>query len=236
MSQFHSFMSPNLSASLPTPARLAAFGDIAPLMSSASLRSSSATPPTSAAPASPNAGLRIIIVAGDALHVHDAADHEGNVCPVPVTTLTVMASVNVSVMTIMVRQLDRGGESTSKWLATPLRGRTACRARRAVSLGSPPSATSPPLTPSVSLALVVGTPGSAFASPVRACPSPAFALRRPPVSAPLSPPLHEPPAACSALLPSVPSAPTATQSPWRLPPARLARADFPSLIPGICRS
>ena len=49
-------------------------------------------------------GLRIIIAAGEALHIHGATDHGGNVRSVPVT----MAPVNVSVMTIMARQFGRG--------------------------------------------------------------------------------------------------------------------------------
>ena len=110
--------------------------------------------------------------------LHDAADHDGDIRPVPVTTPTVMAPVNVSVMTIMVRQLARGVDCTLKRSAAPLRDRTACRARRAVSLGSPPSATSPSLTPSASLTLVPDTAVSASASPVRA--SPVTGVRTPP--------------------------------------------------------
>ncbi len=66
--------------------------------------------------------------------------------------------------------------------------------------------------------------------PRRQCglrPSPASALRRPPVSAPLP----EPPAACFARLPSPPPALTATQSPWRLPSAGFSGAVSPSLVP-----
>ncbi|MCY4440555.1 MAG: hypothetical protein OXE53_10150 [Deltaproteobacteria bacterium] len=57
---------------LPTPVRLAASGDIAPLVLSGSLRFSPATPPMSASPAraSPDTGLRIIIVAGGVADAH----------------------------------------------------------------------------------------------------------------------------------------------------------------------
>ena len=59
-------------------------------------------------------GLRFIFVAGDAVHIHDAADHRGNVRPVPFTTPAATTPVNVSVMTIMARQLHRGAHCTSK--------------------------------------------------------------------------------------------------------------------------
>ncbi len=130
--------------------------------------------------------------------------------PFPVRTPVAATSVNVSVMTIMARQLDRGVDCTSKPLAASLRGRTACRVRRAVSLGSSPTRI-----------------GVRFASPVRVssvtriCTSlsssvRAFAhasgtvLRKTAVSSP-----------CTA----------ATQSPWRLPSASFARVDSLSLIP-----
>ena len=48
--------------------------------------------------------LRIIIVAGDAVHVHDAADHHAMSCPAPVTPPSATTPVNVSVMTIMAWQ------------------------------------------------------------------------------------------------------------------------------------
>ena len=99
--------------------------------------------------------LPIIIAAGDAVHVHDAADHHRNVRTAPVTATV----VNVSVMTITARQLHRGARCNSKQLAASPRDRTACRLRRVVSLGSPPSATSLSLTPSTSLTLAVSTPG-----------------------------------------------------------------------------
>ena len=169
-------------------------------------------------------GLRIVIVAGDALHVHDAADHDGNVCPVPVTTPTVMVPVNVSVMTIMVRQLDRGADCTSKRLAAPLRDRTAWRTRCAVSHGSPPSATSPHSRRPPRCA----RRRHSAPHPRRQCglrPSLAFAPR--------CAPLPTPSAACSARLPSPPPALTATQSPWRLPSAGFAGVDSPSLIPQV---
>ena len=54
-------------------------------------------------------------------------------CPVPVTTTV----VNVSVMTIMARQLHCGADYTSRRSAAPLRDRAACTARRALSLGAP---------------------------------------------------------------------------------------------------
>ncbi len=91
-------------------------------------------------------------------------------CTVPVETPATTTAVNVSVMMIMARQLDRGARCTSKPSAAPLRDPTACRLRRVVSLGSPPSATSPALTPSASLTLVVSTTSSVFASPLRAPP------------------------------------------------------------------
>ena len=77
-------------------------------------------------------GLHITIVAGGAFHVHDTADHDGTARRMPVTTPMVMAPVNLSVMTIMVRQLDRSADFTSKGLdpslpdratpSSPLRG------------------------------------------------------------------------------------------------------------------
>ena len=76
-------------------------------------------------------GLRIIIVAGDALLLHDAADHDVNVRPVPVTPAAAMAPVNVSVMTIRRGTFTAAAHCTSNPSAAPLRHRTACRARRA---------------------------------------------------------------------------------------------------------
>ena len=61
-------------------------------------------------------GLHITIVAGDAFHVHHAADHQGTARRVPVTTPMVMPPVNLSVMTMMARQLDRSADFTSKGL------------------------------------------------------------------------------------------------------------------------
>ena len=154
--------------------------------------------------------LPIIIASGDAVHVHDPADHRDDVHSVPVTT-TAATPVNVPVMTIIARQLHRSAYCTSRPLAAPLRDRTACRARP--------------------------VPCSPRRCGLR--PSSASALRHPVLSIPLSPPsapLPEPPTACSAPMPSVPSALPATQSPWRLPPASFARLYFPSLIPRVCRS
>ena len=64
-------------------------------------------------------------------------------------------------------------------------------------------------------------------------PSPPSASRPAPVSASRRTPPPSPPAACSARLPSAPSAVTATQSPWRLLPTGLAGVDSPSLIPWV---
>ena len=160
-------------------------------------------------------------------------------CHARVTTAPTTRPVNVSVMTIMARQLHRGALCTSKQSTAPLRDHTACRACRMLSLGSPPSATSPALMPSASVTPVADTTGSVLASPLRLRPSPPSALRHPVLSIPLSAPaalLHEPPPACSARPPSVPSALPATQSPWRLPSAGFSGPDSPSLIPKVCPS
>ena len=61
-------------------------------------------------------GLHITIVARNAFHVHHASDHHGTARRVPVTTPMVMPPVNLSVMTMMARQLDRSADFTSKGL------------------------------------------------------------------------------------------------------------------------
>ena len=76
----------------------------------------------------------------------------------PVTT----TAVNLSVITIMVRQLHCRAHCTSSQSTASLRDPTACRARCVASLGLPPSATSPARTPSASLR-------SSSASPLRVC-------------------------------------------------------------------
>jgi len=78
-----------------------------------------------------DAGPCTAAFARDALHLHDVADHDGDVCPGPVTTPTVMAPVRVSVMAIMARQLHRGPDCTSKQLPSePLSVSPARRLRR----------------------------------------------------------------------------------------------------------
>ena len=61
-------------------------------------------------------GLHITIVARNAFHVHHASDHHGTARRVPVTTPMVMPPVNLSVMTMMARQLDRSADFMSKGL------------------------------------------------------------------------------------------------------------------------
>ena len=92
-----------------------------------------------------------------AVLLHDAADHDVNVRPVPVTAPAAMAPVNVSVMTIMARHLHRGTHCTSKPSAAPLR--TGLLAEPAAPVFALPSL---PLTPFVPACL------STSASPVRA--------------------------------------------------------------------
>ncbi len=94
-------------------------------------------------------------------------------------------------------------------------------------LGSSPPATSPHLLPSVSLRSSSASPLSVRVARCGLRPSPASASRRALVSGPV----HAPPPACSARPPSVPSALTATQSPWRLLSAGFSGVDSPSLVP-----
>ena len=137
--------------------------------------------------------------------------------PVPVATPIVTAPVNLSVITMIVQQLDHRARCNIL--------RTARRLRR-----------HRPAQAVASLRSSSALRRSASCRRSGLCPSPASASRRPLVSAPLPAPLPIPPAACFARLPSPPSAVTATQSPWRLPFAGSAGLVSPSLIPQVCRS
>ena len=64
---------------------------------------------------------------------------------------------------------------------------------------------------------------------LRSAPALRSAPRRAPVPAPVRAPLPTPPAACCARLPAAPAAPSATQSPWRLPSAGFAGIDSPNV-------
>ena len=76
-------------------------------------------------------------------------------------------------------------------------------------------------------------PGAVLAALVRALLRSAPALRSAPRRALLSAPVRTapppPPAACYARLPAAPAAPSATQSPWRLPSAGFAGVDSPNV-------
>ena len=108
-------------------------------------------------------GLRIIIVAGDALLLHDAADHDVNVRPVPVTPAAAMAPVNVSVMTI--RRGTFTAAPTAHRIRRPRRFATGLLAEPAAPVVALPSL---PATPFVPACL------STSASPVRASPVTGF--------------------------------------------------------------
>ena len=74
-------------------------------------------------------------------------------------------------------------------------------------------------------------PGAVLAALVRALlrstPALRSAPRRAVVPTPVRAPPPPPPAACCARLPAAPAAPSATQSPWRLPSAGFAGVDSP---------
>ena len=134
---------------------------------------------------------------------------------VPLTTPIVTARVNTSVMSMTVRQLDcRAGSCRNCSAPSSARRLRRHRGTRAVRL----------------VALVVGTPLR-----VRVA-GPGFARHRIPHHA-----VHwfritadataRASGTSSARLPSVPSAPAATQSPWRLPSARFSSFDSLSLVP-----
>ena len=184
-------------ANLPTTARLVASGDIArsrPLPRCARRRRRS--------PPRRWRWLRITIVAGDAVHVHDAADHRGN---------AVLRSGDDD-GSQPVGDHDHGAAAP---LPRPLHVEPVdCVASRPDSLPSPVCGLARLAAfgdvahaHAVRLAtLVFGVAPPRSRRPVRASPSPASALRHPVLSIPLSAPLHEPPAACSARLPSASSA------------------------------
>ena len=187
---------------------------VAPLVPSASLRSSSTRlfPSTSLVRASP----RTTIVAGDIVHVRHAPDRVVSDRPVPVTTAVVSVSLNRSVMSMTVQQVHPSA-------CSPPTGQLPTRLVASGDFAS--------LVPSASLRSSSARPLRVSRRPVRARLSPASALPLALVSGPL----HAPPSVCSTRPPSLPPALTATQSPWRLPPACLARVDSPSLIPQVSR-